>query len=128
MKSFVAVLSYFAVTALATPAGQAKKAGTVNINLANDQSGQNGVATIAINGVDHPIAKLFAGTGIANAGFQASSAQLNAFPQTGFTCSIKNPAQAVVGVLTVQQTYADLDGNPNVLSIIKLKGGSINCS
>jgi hypothetical protein len=124
MKSFVALLPLFAATALAAPA---KKTGSVNINIANDQSGQNGVSTIPIDGLDHSINAAFAGTGIANAAFKASSAQLNAFPQTPFTCVIKTKTQVVVGSLTAWHTYADLDGNPNGLTIINLKGGFINC-
>jgi hypothetical protein len=134
MKSFIAILACFAVTALAVPSGftkkpiSARKAATVNINLANDQSGANGVATFTVDGLDYAIATSFAGTGIANANFKATSAQLNAFPQTPFTCSIKNAGGTVLGTLTAKKTYADLDGKPNVLTVMNLKGGSVNCA
>jgi hypothetical protein len=128
MKSFFAVIAYFVAATLAAPADLAERALSVKINIANDQSGLNGVGTIPIDGVDHPIIGAFAGTGLAKAGYKGSSAQLNAFPQTHFTCKIKSSAQALLGVLTVQHTYADLDSNPNALTVVNLNGGFIRCS
>jgi hypothetical protein len=128
MKSSIAIVSCLAAIASAAAPVAAKKVSTVNINIANDQTGQNGVATIPIDGLDHYIATAFAGTGIATAKYKASSAQLNAFPQTAFSCSIRGPAGKLLGVLTVTHTYADLDNNPNALTVLNLNGGTINCS
>jgi hypothetical protein len=130
MKSFAAILSIFAATTvLAVPiVTTIPTTASVNINISNDQSGLNGVATIPIDGLDHKIVKAFADTGLATAAYQASSAQLNAFPQTPFSCVFKTKKGGFLGYLDAQLTYTEFDGIADVLTVVNLKGATINCS
>ncbi|KAF9887203.1 hypothetical protein FE257_010457 [Aspergillus nanangensis] len=98
----------------------------VTVALSNDQTGAYSGVAFAADGVFHPISALWAGTPIAKGGLKASSAQLNAFPQT-ITCAIRNN-NAIIGTLSAWKTYVDLDGNPSVSTPVDLSKAQINCS
>jgi hypothetical protein len=124
MKSFVAILSYLAATALAAPATN-----YVIMNIANDALGLTGVARINIDGLDHAIGTDFARTFLAKARFEANTAYITYYPpSTPFACSINSPSHPINGVLTAQNTIIKFGDGRNALSQVNLAGATINCN
>ncbi|KAI9035213.1 uncharacterized protein KD926_004277 [Aspergillus affinis] len=126
MKSFTAIVcSLLAASVYAAPVEELQGQ-QVTVSLANDQSGANAGVQFAADGADRSIFALYGGTAVGAGGIVlASSAQLTAFPQT-INCVIKNNG-VTIATLTAQKTFADLDGNPNVVVPVNLNRGIINC-
>ena len=122
MKSAIfAVCSFLAAFGTASPTTP-----SVTLQLANDLSGANNNQVILADGTTHAIADLFAGTSVdVNGQIYVSSAQLTAFP-THVQCAIFK-AQSLVTVLTQDKTFADLDGNPNALTLVELDNAWVSC-
>ncbi|KAJ5757280.1 uncharacterized protein N7511_007462 [Penicillium nucicola] len=123
--TFAAIVPFMAIFAAASPI-EARAWSQVTVALSNDQSGAySGVAFLA-DGTDKSILSLFGSTSVGNGGIvKANAAQLTAFPQS-ISCVIKNNG-AVIGTLTAQHTYADIDGNPNAVVPINLNNAQVNC-
>jgi hypothetical protein len=123
--TFATLLPFMAVLAAASPL-EARQWSQVTVALSNDQSGAySGVAFLA-DDTEKSILSLFGSTSVGAGGtVKANAAQLTAFPQS-INCVIKNNG-AIIGTLTAQHTYADLDGNPNAAVPINLNNAKIRC-
>ncbi|PWY75372.1 hypothetical protein BO70DRAFT_398229 [Aspergillus heteromorphus CBS 117.55] len=124
MKSIAAL----ALSLLATSISASPVIPTATIAFANDQSGAQGSATIPEDGSVQNIWSLYGSTKIAAGGaVVASSAQLTSF-QANTNCVIKNANWVVVGTLTAEHTYLDLDGTSNSLVPLNLGGWTVSCT
>ncbi|PYH97177.1 hypothetical protein BO71DRAFT_146199 [Aspergillus ellipticus CBS 707.79] len=101
---------------------------TVTVAFANDQSGAQGSAAVPADGSQQSISSLYGSTPIGASGaVVASSAQLTSF-QANTNCVVTNSKSAVVGTLTADHTYLDLDGNPAAAVPLNLGGWTISCT
>ncbi|KAL2821164.1 hypothetical protein BJX63DRAFT_379527 [Aspergillus granulosus] len=116
-------LFFSSITAAVIPNQSAR----VTIALSNDQSGAYSTRYVAADGVTRRIYDLFRQTSVGSSGsVLASSTQLTAFPQS-ISCIIRNNG-VTIATLTAQRTYADLDGNPNSLSVVNLNRAVLTCN
>lgn len=123
--TIAAIISLMAATISATPL-EVRQSNQVTVALSNDQSGAYAGVKIQADGSDRGIFSLFSGTSVGAGGtVKATSAQLTNFAQS-INCVIKNN-DATIGTLTAQQTYLDLDGNPNAAIPINLNNAVIRC-
>ena len=131
MKTTLAVILGLLATSISAAPSMKKARQTfslVTVQLANDQSGANAAVTIAADGTARSIDDLFGNSAVGSNGANvfASSAQLTAFQQdTACTITLNG---AVIANLNPQQTFVDLDGNPNALTPIDLDGGVLTCA
>ncbi|KAJ5876442.1 uncharacterized protein N7529_002026 [Penicillium soppii] len=126
MKFTIAsIISILAITVAATPL-EVRQSNTVTVALSNDQTGAYANAAFSADNTDKSISSLFGSTSVGAGGtVKATAAQLTFFPQS-INCVIINNG-ATIGTLTAQQTYADLDGNPNTAIPINLNNAKIRC-
>ncbi|KAJ6140405.1 hypothetical protein N7471_006891 [Penicillium samsonianum] len=123
--TIAAIISLMAATISATPL-EVRQSNQVTVALSNDQSGAYAGVKFQADGSDRGIFSLFSGTSVGAGGtVKATSAQLTNFAQS-INCVIKNN-DATIGTLTAQQTYLDLDGNPNAAIPINLNNAVIRC-
>jgi hypothetical protein len=131
MKSFITVsAALLATCATALPNSKAARQGPpeVTFALSNDQTGHHASATVPANGDTFIFSSLFGDSVLASDGqVLASSGQLTAFPQ-GVDCGLENYEGDWVTALTPENTYVDLDGNPNVATPVDVAGYTISCS
>lgn len=130
MKTTFAIIAGLLATSISA-APSIKKArqtfNVVTVQLSNDQSGANAAVTIAADGAPRSIDDLFGNTAVGSNGANviATSTQLTAFQQdTACTITLNG---AIIANLNAQQTFVDLDGNPNALTPINLDGGVLTC-
>lgn len=132
MKStLVTISTLFVATALALPApapqGGATAAPTATISFSNDQTGAHAPVVAPIDGTVINLYDVLTGTPIGvPVQVLASSAQLVAFPQN-VDCTITDINGNVIGTLTAQHTYVDLDGT-NTAVPINLAGATLECT
>ncbi|KAH7406485.1 hypothetical protein DE146DRAFT_647590 [Phaeosphaeria sp. MPI-PUGE-AT-0046c] len=102
---------------------------TVTIRIFNDQSGANSDATIAADGVAHPITELFAGKAIGNNGFVATSAQLTKFTDAA-KCTLVNTNNWgwTIELDGRAKNFVDLDGDKTKAVPTWIGGFSFQCS
>lgn len=103
-----AVFALFASSILAAPV----TFHTITIQLSNDQTRANADLSVIADGNTNAVSALFAGTSIDNGGrIIATSAQLTQFVQ-GTSCVVET-GNTVIAILNTDETFANLDGNPN---------------
>ncbi|KAJ5120968.1 uncharacterized protein N7515_008929 [Penicillium bovifimosum] len=123
--AFASILPLLAVPITATPF-EVRQSNPVTVALSNDQTGAYAGVTFQADGTDRTLRSLFGATSVASEGIvKANAAQLTAFVQP-VNCVITNDG-ASIGTLTAENTYADLDGNPNTAIPFDLSNSKINC-
>lgn len=139
MKSIIAAaVALLATSAAAAPSRlQARDAvntfnvaapGYTTFTLMNNLSGRQSAATLQTDGSVHNIGEIFANSNISEGDkVVADSTQLIDFPQ-GIRCEFKDGEGASRGVLTAENTYIDLDGNPHASQPFDLASWTIDCT
>jgi hypothetical protein len=123
--AFATIMPLLAVPIAATPF-EVRQSNPVTVALSNDQTGAYAGVTFQADGTDKTLPSLFGATSVGSGGIvKANAAQLTAFAQS-INCVITNNG-ANIGTLTAQNTYVDLDGNPNTAIPLNLNNAKINC-
>ncbi|KAE8387063.1 hypothetical protein BDV23DRAFT_162039 [Aspergillus alliaceus] len=126
MKANFAVIIAFLTASISAAPLEVRDVAQVTLALSNDQSGAYAGVTFLADGNDRSIKGLYGGTSVGASGnVLASSAQLTLFPQT-INCVIKNNG-VLIGTLTAQHTYLDLNGDPASNAPVNLNNGVVNC-
>lgn len=128
MKATFAAILALAATTIASPFASKRDNTAITFSLTNDQTGTNAPATISVADTTFTIASLFDYTNLnVNGEILASSAQLVANPNNlNFECDIVLYGETI-GVLTQDQTFANLEGAGNPLIPQNLNGAVIIC-
>ena len=96
------------------------------LGLSNDLTRSYATAKFPTDSLNHSLGVYFGGTSVSVGGVvKASSAQLVDMP-SGVGCVITNNG-TTIATLTNENTYADLDGNPDESVAINLMGADITC-
>ncbi|KAJ5484679.1 hypothetical protein LT330_007910 [Penicillium expansum] len=118
-------VSLMVVTISATPV-EVRQSNQVTLALSNDQSGAYAGVTFQADDTDKSIFSLFSGTSVGAGGnIKATAAQLTNFAQS-INCVITNN-DAIIGTLTAQHTYLDLDGSSHAAIPINLNNAKVHC-
>ncbi|GAM37253.1 hypothetical protein EIK77_000786 [Talaromyces pinophilus] len=128
--SVVSSLALLATSVVALPSGfvARQSPNEITFTIINDQTGAQAAATVPIDGSVAAFQDLFGTSSLASNGrILATSSQLIAFPQ-GVDCIIYQTTIDVIGHLTPEHTYLDLDGNPNAAIPVDVSGDHITCS
>lgn len=125
MKAVNAVYFAFAATVSAN-SFQARDSGSITLGLSNDLTRSYATAKFPTDSLNHSLGVYFGGTSVSVGGVvKASSAQLVDMPSS-VSCVITNNG-TTIATLTNENTYADLDGNPDESVAINLMGADITC-
>lgn len=120
-----AIVPLMAVAISATPL-EVRQSNQVTVALSNDQSGAYAGVTFQADDTHKSVFSLFSGTSVGTGGtVKATAAQLANFAPS-INCVITNNG-AIVGTLTAQQTYLDLDGSSHAAIPINLDNAEISC-
>ncbi|KAJ9488426.1 hypothetical protein VN97_g4887 [Penicillium thymicola] len=120
-----AILPLMAVAISATPL-EVRQSNQVTVALSNDQSGAYAGVTFQADDAHKSVFSLYGGTSVGTGGtVKATAAQLASFAPS-INCVITNNG-AIIGTLTAQQTYLDLDGSSHTAIPINLDNAEISC-
>jgi hypothetical protein len=131
------VLALLAATAIAAPTPDFTPIqGDVQVGLSNDQTGANGNANVAPNGVKIPLLTAYAGTNVITYSATGTpqilvsstslNGQFNLLGAAG-SCTFFSPAGAAITTLTENKTFAKLGNNPDMLQIVDWTDFTVSC-
>ncbi|KIV98613.1 uncharacterized protein PV09_09605 [Verruconis gallopava] len=127
--TFASILAIFTATVSSLPTSQNAPASTqtATVSFSNDQTGAHAPVVAPLDGTIINLYNALTGTPVGvPVQVLASSVQLVQFPGT-VNCVITNISGQVIGTLTAEHTYADLDGTSSAIPV-NLAGATMQCS
>ena len=97
------------------------------LQLANDLTGANAIRSLPANAVPTALAALFAGSALVQNGVLKATSLQNVAPGAGVTCTVRKAGGEVVGSVSAQTTWVDLDGVRERAVETDVAGWTVGC-